>query len=162
MPVVSTAQDLEALRLTLVSEFAAAPERVWQVWADARQLEQWWGPPTWPATFERHEVEVGGQSRYFMTGPEGEKSRGWWSFVAVDAPTSLAFDDGFADESGEPNAAMPTIRIRADLEPLGSGTRMTVTSSFATAEEMQRLVSMGMAEGMTEAAGQLDALLAAG
>jgi uncharacterized protein YndB with AHSA1/START domain len=162
MPVVSTTQDPEALTLVLVADFPAAPDRVWQVWTDPRQLERWWGPPTWPATFERHEVRVGGESRYFMTGPEGEKSRGWWRFTAVDAPRSLAFDDGFADESGEPNPDMPTIGIRAELAAEGSGTRMTVTSSFATSDQMQQLVQMGMAEGMTEAAAQLDALLAEG
>lgn len=60
MTVVSSTQDTEALSLTLVSELAAPPWRVWQLWSDARQLERWWGPPTWPATFEQHDVVVGG------------------------------------------------------------------------------------------------------
>ena len=37
-----------------------------------------------------------------MTGPDGEKARGWWQITAIDAPTRLEFDDGFADDSGEP------------------------------------------------------------
>lgn len=77
MTVVSVTKDVDALTLTFVAEFAASVERVWQVWADPRQLERWWGPPTWPATFQRHDFVVGGQSRYHMTGPEGEKSHGW-------------------------------------------------------------------------------------
>jgi hypothetical protein len=32
--------------LVLVAEFDAPIERVWQLWADPRQLERWWGPPT--------------------------------------------------------------------------------------------------------------------
>ena len=160
MTVVSTTKDTEALSLTLVSEFAATPQRVWQVWSDPRQLERWWGPPTWPATFEAHDVSVGGRSKYYMTGPEGEKSRGWWKFTAIDEPRSLTFDDGFADESGEPSAAMPTIRIHVALDEAGPGTRMTVTSRFDTADQMSQLIEMGMAEGMTGAAGQIDAVLA--
>jgi uncharacterized protein YndB with AHSA1/START domain len=162
MTVVSCTQDPEALTLTLVTDLAAPPERVWQVWSDPRQLERWWGPPTWPATFDAHDVRVGGRSRYFMTGPDGEKSRGWWEFTAVDEPRSLSFVDGFADESGTPNDSMPTIRAEVLLEQVGEGTRMTVLSRFATVEQMRQLVDMGMAEGIPLAAGQIDAVLAEG
>lgn len=160
MTIVSTVQDTEALSLTIVSEHTAPPSRVWRVWSDARQLERWWGPPTWPATFEQHEVAVGGSSSYYMTGPEGEKSRGWWRFLAVDEPRLLEFEDGFSDESGEPNDDMPTTRARVELVESDGGTRMTVTSTFPTAEDMQRLVQMGMVEGITAAMGQIDEVLA--
>ena len=117
MTIISSEQDREALTLTFVVELAAPPARVWQLWADPRQLERWWGPPTWPATFEQHDLEVGGGSQYFMTGPEGEKARGWWTFLALDEPRSLEFEDGFSDESGVPNDDMPTTFARVELEP---------------------------------------------
>jgi uncharacterized protein YndB with AHSA1/START domain len=60
MAVLSIRHDNEALTLTVVSEFDASVERVWQVWADPRRLERWWGPPTWPATFDRYEFKPGG------------------------------------------------------------------------------------------------------
>ncbi|MDQ1620491.1 MAG: hypothetical protein QOE19_3060 [Actinomycetota bacterium] len=159
MSIVESRQDPEALTLTLVAELAAPPARVWQIWSDPRQLEQWWGPPTWPATFERHDVAVGGASRYYMTGPEGQKARGWWRFLALDEPRTLEFEDGFSDESGSPDPQMPTIHVLVELEEAAASTRMTVTSSFATVEQMQQLVQMGMVEGMTEAMGQIDRLL---
>ena len=53
MTVISSQKDLDALTLTIVAEFDADAARIWQVWEDPRQLERWWGPPTWPATFER-------------------------------------------------------------------------------------------------------------
>jgi uncharacterized protein YndB with AHSA1/START domain len=96
-----------------------------------------------------------------MTGPEGEKARGWWRFLALDEPRSLDFEDGFSDESGVPNATMPTIRARVDLEESSAGTRMTVTSRFASVEDMEKLLKMGMVEGMTQAMGQIDEILAA-
>ena len=94
-----------------------------------------------------------------MTGPAGEKANGWWQFVSVDEPTRLAFDDGFADDSGTPDASMPTIRIQVDLIGAEGGTRMTITSEFSTAEQMEQVVAMGMVEGMTAALNQLDDLL---
>ena len=57
---------------------------------------------------------------------------------------------------------MPTIHCRAELEEVPGGTRMTVRSSFGTTEQMEQLVAMGMAEGMTLAMGQLDDVLLAG
>jgi uncharacterized protein YndB with AHSA1/START domain len=159
MTVISTQSDPDARTLTLVAEFNADVERVWQVWADPRQLEQWWGPPTWPATFEQHDFKVGGASRYFMTGPEGEKAHGWWTITAIDAPRRLEFDDGFSGDDGEPDQSMPVIHGVVTLEPSGNGTRMTTVSHFTSAEDMAKLLEMGMDEGMTLAMGQIDALL---
>ena len=159
MTVVSTSQDRETLTLTVVADLAAPPSRVWQVWSDPRQLERWWGPPTWPATFKEHDVVVGGRSSYVMTGPEGETSRGWWQFLSLDEPRSLEFEDGFADESGAPNTALPTTRARVELEQTATGTRMTVTSRFVSLEQLEQLVEMGVVEGLTQAMNQIDALL---
>ncbi len=162
MTVVSTTKDTEALRLVIVSELAAAPERVWQVWADPRQLERWWGPPEWPATFVDHDLRPGGRTSYYMTGPDGTKAHGWWHVTAVDEPHSLAFDDGFADDAGEPTDDMPVTRGHVTLEAIPTGTRMTITSQFPTLEALEQLVAMGMLEGMTLALGQIDAILADG
>ncbi len=85
MTVISSHKNAEALSCSVVSEFDAG-DRVWQVWEDPHQLERWWGPPTWPATLESHDFVPGGKASYFMTGPDGEKSRGWWRFTAIEAP----------------------------------------------------------------------------
>lgn len=160
MTVISTYKDAEALTLTFVAEFQAGPERVWQVWADPRLLERWWGPPTWPATFERHDFTVGGQSRYYMTGPEGQKARGWWTITAIEQPHRLAFDDGFAGDDGEPLDADKPMRMTVTLEPAGAGTRMTTVTSFVDAEQLEQVTAMGLEEGMSQAQGQIDAILA--
>ena len=161
MAVISTEKDLEALSLTIVAEFDAAVERVWQIWEDPRQLERWWGPPTWPATFDKHEFREGGSSSYFMTGPDGEKSRGWWKFTAIDSPRRLEFNDGFADECGAPTGEMGETHAVVILEEVEAGrTRMTVASSFESAEQLQQMIEMGMEEGLKEAMGQIDEILA--
>jgi uncharacterized protein YndB with AHSA1/START domain len=160
MTLVSSTKDVNALTMTMVAEFDAVPQRVWQIWEDPRQLERWWGPPTWPATFERHELTVGGQSAYYMTGPEGEKSRGWWETTAIDPPNSLEFDDGFAEDDGSRNLAMGTTHTTVILEALGGRTQMTLLSAFASVEQMEQMLEMGMQEGMQLALGQIDALLA--
>lgn len=159
MTVISTTKDLENLTLVLVAELAASPERVWELWEDPRQLERWWGPPTFPATFTRHDFAVGGESRYHMTGPEGETPRGWWRIDAIDRPRRLDFANGLAGEDGEPVAGMEPMAGTVTFEPVAGGTRMTVVSRFVDAAQMSMMLDMGMEEGMSLAMGQIDALL---
>jgi uncharacterized protein YndB with AHSA1/START domain len=162
MTVISSTKNPEALSFILVAEFDADVKRVWQIWEDPRQLERWWGPPTWPATFEQFDFETGGEVSYYMTGPDGETARGWWRITAIDAPKRLSFDDGFADDNGEPVEAMGITHGTVNLEAIENGgrTRMTITSKFESEEQMNKMIEMGMEDGMKEAAGQIDALLA--
>ncbi|SKA99601.1 Uncharacterized conserved protein YndB, AHSA1/START domain [Agreia bicolorata] len=161
MTVISVEKDTDALTLTFAAEFAADVDRVWQVWEDPRQLERWWGPPTWPATFTRHELSVGSRSSYYMTGPDGTKARGWWLVTAVDAPTLLEFDDGFADENGEPDDSIEAVTMTVTLESIDGKTHMTTLTRFVSIEQLEKMVEMGMEEGMTLAMGQIDEVLAA-
>ena len=160
MTVISTHKDTENLTLTFVAEFAADVERVWRIWEDPRQLERWWGPPTWPATFTRHELRPGGRSHYFMTGPEGEKAHGWWVTTLIRPTDRLEFEDGFADENGEPTGELGVTRAVVTLDELGGRTRMTTVSTFESPEQMEQMVAMQMEEGMRQAQGQIDAILA--
>jgi len=159
MTVVSVNKDVEARTLTFVAEFDAPLERVWQLWEDPRQLERWWGPPNYPATFVTHDFRVGGESTYYMTTPEGETPRGWWEITVVDAPTRFEFDDGFSDENGERMATPEAGHAVVELEAVDGKTRMTTTNYFASSELLEEMVKMGMEEGMRLAMGQIDDLL---
>ena len=159
MSIVSVEKDLEGLALVLVADFDAPIERVWELWADPRQLERWWGPPTHPATVEKHDLAAGGEVTYVMTGPGGEQSRGWWRITSVAPPTSLEFTDGFANRDGTPNADTPTTEVRMRLTEQGRGTRMELRFAFASSEHMQRLERWGALEVFPQSVGQMDALL---
>lgn len=159
MPVVSSEKNIEQLTLSFVAEFRQERSRVWQLWSDARQLERWWGPPSWPATFRSHDFVEGGGCSYHMTGPDGEIANGWWKFRAIEEPNRIEFEDGFSDDSGEPDPTMPKIRGTVELESIAAGTRLTVVSSFASPEQMEQLSAMGMEEGMRQAMGQMDSIL---
>lgn len=160
MPVNDVSKDLEALTMTITAEFDAGAERVWEMWSDPRRLERWWGPPTYPATFVDHELAPGGRAAYFMTGPEGRRYHGWWRIEEVERPTRLRFEDGFADEEGKPNPEMPTTIATVSIAEADGATRMSIESRFSSREGMEQVIEMGMEQGMVEALGQIDALLA--
>ncbi|MCW2647005.1 MAG: hypothetical protein QOF95_1331 [Pseudonocardiales bacterium] len=158
MTVTSVEKDAESLTMTITAQFDAPAARVWQVWEDPRQLEQWWGPPTYPATVVEHDLTPGGSVTYFMTGTAGDTQHGWWRVSAVDAPRYLEFIDGFADADGNPNPDMPVMTTRVSLHAESDGTRMQITTTFPTAQAMEQLIAMGMDEGMAAAMGQIDSL----
>jgi uncharacterized protein YndB with AHSA1/START domain len=161
VPVTDVTHDLAALTLVITAEFAAPIERVWQVYADPRQLEQVFGPPTFPATFVVHELIPGGTAHYFMTSPEGEKYYGWWRIIAVDEPHSFTFDDGFAaDDTFTPLADMPVSKNVYAFESIDGGTRATFTGTYESAEGLQKVLDMGVVEGSTLAINQIDSLVA--
>lgn len=160
MTVTKVDVNSEAMTLTITAQFDASVEQVWQLWANPRKLEQWWGPPTYPATVVEHDLTAGGSVTYFMTSPEGDKHHGWWRIVSVKAPTRLEFEDGFGDADGRPNPDMPITIAQVAIDALADGgTTMTIKSNFPTAEVMAQMVEMGMKEGITLAVGQMDALL---
>jgi uncharacterized protein YndB with AHSA1/START domain len=137
MTVIGTTKDPDTLTLTLVAQFDASPDRVWEVWEDPRKLERWWGPPTFPATFTRHEFAVGGQAR----------------------PHRLEFANGLAGDDGEPMPGVEPMSGHVTFEAADGGTRMTAVTHFTDVEQMQTMLGMGMQEGMAQAIGQIDAVL---
>jgi uncharacterized protein YndB with AHSA1/START domain len=161
MTVIDIRRDATALTLTITAEFDVPVERAWQLWADPRQLERWWGPPTYPATFTEHDLRPGGRCSYFMTGPEGDRHFGWWAIRRADEPTSIELEDGFADDAGVPDPELPTTVMRVQLdERADGGTTMVLVTTFPSAEAMQQMVEMGMEEGIRAAMGQIDDVLA--
>jgi uncharacterized protein YndB with AHSA1/START domain len=151
MTVTEVRKDPESRTMTLTAEFAATVAGVWQLWADPRRLERWWGPPTHPATVVEHDLRPGGRVAYFVTGPDGERSPGWWRVLAVTAPYALEF------ELGDPGIRPLLVRVRIEEHP--GGTRMVIVTTFPTTGAMDQLIVMGYEQGLTAAVGQVDAVL---
>jgi uncharacterized protein YndB with AHSA1/START domain len=160
MSITSVDTDYDDLTVTLIADFDAPIDQVWELWSDPRKLERWWGPPGYPASFEKHELAPGGAATYRMTGPEGDSHRGAWRVTAVDPPRSLEFTDAFADQDGTPIADMPVSKISVSLTERDGGTRMEIRLAFDSREDMEKVVSTGTVEGLQQAVGQMDALLA--
>ena len=160
MPITSVEKDLEALTMQIVADFSVPVRRLWDAYADPRQLERFWGPPGWPATFTRHDLAPGGKSEYFMAGPDGERSGGYWEFLDVDEPSSFEVKDGFVGPDGEPNPDMPDMRMVFNFEETADGSRLVTTTYFNSLDELESLIEMGMEEGTRAAMGQIDEVLA--
>jgi len=161
MTVTAVRNDPQRLTLTVEAEFDASVERIWQLWADPRQLERWWGPPTYPATFTKHDLAPGGRVESHMTGPAGDQPHGYWDVLEVEPPHRLLFRAGFAHANGTPNLDLPLNTIRVAIEQAAQGrTRMSIEIAFPSTEAMEQVLAMGTEEGLSQAVSQIDALLA--
>lgn len=159
MPVTDVTTDPEALTLRVIADFTVPVRRLWDAYTDARQIERFWGPPEYPAAFTRHDVYPGGVSNYCMTGPEGDRSCGYWRWVAVDEGRSFEVRDGFALDDGTPDPEMPEMLMIFEFTETALGSRLTTTTRFNSLEELEQLRAMGMMEGMSAAMSQIDAVV---
>lgn len=160
MPVTDITHDLDHLTLTITAQFAAPVERIWEVYADPRQLEKVWGPPEYPATVVDHSLTPGGRVTYYMTGPEGERFYGYWTVLEVDEPRSFSYEDGFAHEDFTPDTDLPISTCVSTFSAQDGGTRAVYVTSYASREGLQTVLDMGVEEGSRTAIDQIDALVA--
>ena len=155
VPLTSVTKDATKLTLTVVGDYPVPQQRLWDAFADPRQLERFWGPPFAPATFTRHDMKVGGCSEYFLTLPDGGKWSGSWKVTAVNPISSFEARDG--EDNAEDQNLPASMRFSFETTPTGS--RLTSVTWFESLEAMEQTVP-GMEEGLRAAMPQLDAVLA--
>ena len=161
MSVTAVRQDPQALSLTLDAEFDASPERVWKLWSDPRQFEQWWGPPGYPTTVVDHDLRTGGRITFFMAGTEGERHDSTWEVIAADPPRHLELRDADVDDDGRPNDGNAMTAMIISIEERdGGGALMAIRTHFDSQEGMEQVLAMGVEEGMRMVVSQIDAVLA--
>jgi uncharacterized protein YndB with AHSA1/START domain len=161
MPVTNVVTDAEARTMTLTAELNASVERAWQLYADPRQLEKWWGGgPGAPITITDHDLSVGGWLRAHISAADGTKVSAYWRILAVDAPHHLEWEDGMLDDRGEPSADFPATTTRLTLAGrTGGGTVMTLVVGFPSAEAMQLYLEMALEAEMSQYVERADAML---
>ena len=160
MTVRDVVKNAEAKTMVITAEFRTSISNVWQLWADPRLLEQWWGPPGFPASFDHHDLTPGGTITYSMSAADGgERFDGTWNVVEVDAPIRLVIEDAIVDDDGTPSDGNSMTRMEVDIEAAGDTTRMILTTHFDSLVGMEHAIAMGVLEGMTACVSQIDTLL---
>jgi uncharacterized protein YndB with AHSA1/START domain len=155
MPLTSVTKDPATLTLTVVGDYPVSQRRLWDAFADPRQLERFWGPPAFPATFTRHDFKVGGRAEYLLTLPEGQKWNGSWKFTVVNPISSFEAHDG--QDNAEDENMPASMKFAFETTPAGS--RLTIVTHFSSIAAMEETIP-GMEQGLRAAMPQLDAVLA--
>jgi uncharacterized protein YndB with AHSA1/START domain len=161
MSVTSVEKDLDALTMTITAALDATVERAWQLWADPRQFERWWGPPSFPATVVDHDLRAGGRINFFM-GTDHERMDMTWEVVAADPPHHLELRDADVDEDGRPNDGNSVTLMAITIDERdGGGSVMEIRTHFDSRAGMEQTLATGFEEGTQMIIDQIDAVLAA-
>ena len=153
-------KDTDKARLTIERVFAAPRERVWRYMTEPKLLDQWWAPDPWKAETIVMDFRVGGHWHYAMKGPEGETHYGLMEFVDIEEGRSYKADDAFCDAEATPIEGLPRQVFENRFEDRDGKTRVVTVIDYASVEDLERILDMGMQEGLTAAQDQLEALLA--
>jgi uncharacterized protein YndB with AHSA1/START domain len=125
-------------------------ERVWAAYTDPALIPQWWGDNT---TVAHMDVREGGSWRFVSKGGEGQEVAIIGDFLEVSPPTRIVQTFGMEGPFGDRHTQ--TI----ELEPVGDGTRLTITARFDTTEQRDQTVAYGAEKGAIGGWVRLDALL---
>lgn len=151
--------EIEGTTLTLTRTFDAPRELVFEAFGKCEHLQHWWGPQGWSLPVCEMDFRPGGQWFYCMGGPGGERSCGRMIYHEIEAPERIEATDQFTDGDGNVNEELPQMRETFTFTEQGGKTVLVNRSEYATEEDLNTVVEMGMLEGIAQTFDRLDALL---
>jgi uncharacterized protein YndB with AHSA1/START domain len=133
---------------------------VWQVWTTPEHLAHWWGPKGWTLPVCQVDLRPGGVWLYCMRGPGGEDAWGKAVYREIVEPERIVYLDTFVDADGNLLEGMPELTITVTFEDVNGKTKVTSLVDFASAAELEQVLSMGMEQGLADTWARLEAYLA--
>jgi uncharacterized protein YndB with AHSA1/START domain len=88
----------EKENFTIVREFNAPKDIVFNAFSESGALAQWWGPKEMKLTVLKLDFRPKGIFHYKMTGANGESMYGLFVYHEIHKPDSLEFVNSFSDE----------------------------------------------------------------
>ena len=152
-------KDLANKKLHIVREFNASLEFVWKAWTDSSILDQWWAPKPWKAATKAMDFREGGYWLYCMNGPDGEQHWARADYQRIVPQDAFEVRDSFCDENGIVNYDIPGMHWLVKFIRIGETTKVEVEVTFASVDDLEKIVEMGFQEGFTAAHENLDELL---
>lgn len=142
--------------------FDAPKELMFDIWSDGEKISQWWGPKGWTTPVSKMDFRVGGTWHYMMKGPDdgsewaNMEAWGIGTYISIDPPDKIIYEDAFTDESGKSNEDMPISKITVEFISEGEQTRLVTKAEYPDEEKLKTVLEMGMVEGFTQQLDRLD------
>jgi uncharacterized protein YndB with AHSA1/START domain len=110
-------------------EIAAPVAQVFAAIADPQRLARWWGPAGFTNTFNVCEFKNGGRWSFVMHGPDGTDYANESVFAEIEAPHKVVVQ----------HESEPRFRLTISLAPSATGTLLSWSQAFASAEVASRI-----------------------
>ncbi len=151
--------DAPNATMTINREFAGRRQMVWDCHTQSALLNQWFAPRPLTTKTRSMEFRDGGHWHYAMIMPDGQE---YWSrldYVTIDPIDGYTALDGFSDPTGAINPDLPRATWKVSFSEAGAHTVVRTIVTFASTEDLEKVMAMGMKEGMTSTLERLDDLL---
>ncbi len=142
--------------LTFTRIFNAPPGLVFQAFAQAEQVRQWWGPNGWAMPVCTIDFRPGGEWLYCIRNAQGEEHWARAIYHEITPVEQIVFSDVMIDAQGRAIPGLPSKRTTVILEDLGGKTQCTVHVQLETTADRQKLIELGFIRGFSEALNNLE------
>lgn len=141
--------------LVLERIFNAPQELVFQMFKEPEHLKHWWGPTGWELPVCNIDFRPGGTWHYCMKCMEqgeyyGMESWGKAIYKDIVEPEMIHYTDYFSDADGNMDESLPASNNTVEFIDLDGTTKLVNRSEYVSAEELQKVLDMGMLHGITE------------
>lgn len=151
--------DREDNTLTIKREFAANRQLVWDCYTKSELLDQWFAPKPLTTKTKSMDFREGGHWHYAMVDPGGTEYWGYTEFLTINPIENYTTRDAFCDETGKVNSELPTAHWDISFLDKSGNCLVHTVVTYASLQDMDKVIQMGMQEGMTSTLERLDELL---
>lgn len=126
--------------------FEADIEEVWQMWADSKNFQKWYGPNGATLPVAEMDVQVGGKRKVCMEMVMPNRTMQMWfsgEYVEVRAPNKLVYTEAMCDPDG--NVISPSAMGMPEGTP--ETTEIQLELSYADGKTKMILVHQGVPAG---------------
>lgn len=151
--------DKENETIKVKRDFSAPKKHVWAAWTESELLDQWWAPKPWKSETKEMDFKEGGRRLYAMVGPEGEEHWALADYKSITPKSNFTYRDGFCDSEGNINQDMPRSNWNVHFSESHNSTIVNVEISYEKISDLEKVIEMGMKEGLTATWEQLAEIL---
>ena len=145
--------------ITVKREFAAKRQLVWDCYTKRELLDQWFAPKPLTTKTKHMEFKEGGYWHYAMVMPDGQEFWSRQDYQKINPIDGYVALDAFSDETGSVNPDLPRARWDVGFTDLQTRTLVTTIVLYDSAEDVQKVIDMGLKDGLASTLERLDELL---
>lgn len=145
--------------ITIHREFAARLQLVWDCYTKSELLDQWFAPKPFTTKTKSMEFREGGHWHYAMIDPEGNEYWGLMNYLRIEPIEHYTALDGFCDETATLNPELPRANWNVTFSDKSQQSLVRTIVTYTSLEDLEKVIQMGMQEGLTSTLERLDELL---
>ncbi|NIG55699.1 SRPBCC domain-containing protein [Chitinophaga sp. Cy-1792] len=151
--------DKQNNQLTIRREFMAGRQLVWDCYTRSELLDQWFAPAPLTTKTKSMDFSEGGHWHYAMVDPNGTEYWGYTEYHTIRPIDYYTSSDAFSNEAGDINEELPRAEWRVSFSDKGDNAVVEIIVSYKSLADLEKVVQMGMEQGLTATLEKLDQLL---